>query len=180
MEEKYEAEIEQEESNIAKEQDNEGTALSASTFLRPISELRAPKVVCLQESDTVKDAISMMQQKRIGSVVVVKGEKIAGIFTERDVLMKVIGITEQWQSIKLSEVMTPDPQTLQSTDEVAYVLNNMQVGGYRHIPIVDQDDRPLAMVSIKNVVDWLLEFFPNEVTNLTGEPYRGTPRREGA
>ena len=54
-----------------------------------------------------------------------------------------------------------------------------QVGGYRHIPIVDQSDRPVSIVSIKDVVTFLLDYFPAEITNLTGEPYRGPKLREG-
>jgi CBS domain-containing protein len=119
-------------------------------------------------------------KNKIGSVVVTKDGKIEGIITERDILMKVIGILDDWKSTSVEKIMTPHPQILMPEDEVAYVLNNMHVGGYRHVPIVNEDEEPVSMISIKDVVSWLLDHFPVEIINLTGEPYRGPVSREGA
>ena len=121
-----------------------------------------------------------MQKKKIGSVVLTSNGELSGILTERDLLMKVLGIHDNWSSLKASDVMTAGPQSLQAGDEIAYVLNNMHVGGYRHVPIVDENEKPVGMVSIKDVVSWILDHFPQEITNLTGEPFRGKASREGA
>jgi CBS domain-containing protein len=168
-----------EEMNIADEQDT-STALSSETFLHPVEELSLPPVIALDIKSTVGQAIDLMQSKKIGSLVIVDGQRLMGIFTERDVLMRVIGKIEDWRNAPIHEVMTGSPQTLQKQDEIAYVLNNMHVGGYRHVPIVDENETPISMVSIKDVVSWILDHFPQEVTNLTGEPFRGEKSREGA
>ena len=167
-----------EELEIAREQDLSGTALNSDSFLEHIKELKLPPVIALDEKTNLENAISLMQEKKIGSIVVTKDEKLVGIFTERDVLMRVIGKIDNWKETQLKTVMTEDPQTLMAHDEIAYILNNMHVGGYRHIPIVDEAHKPHSMVSIKDVVSWLLEHFPNEVLNLSGEPFRGKRDRD--
>ncbi len=169
-----------EEFQVAKEQDSDGTALSSDTFKEPIKNVKMPKVLGVDVSTTVGDAVKCMQEKKIGSVVVTKNGKLEGIITERDILMKVIGIIDDWKNASVEDVMTRNPQSLMPQDEIAYVLNNMHVGGYRHVPIVNEDDEPISMISIKDVVSWLLDHFPMEIINLTGEPYRGPVSREGA
>ena len=69
---------------------------------------------------------------------------------------------------------------LMATDMIAYVMNNMHVGGYRHVPIVDENNVPISIVSIKDVMSFILDYFPEEILNITGEPFRGTPFRESA
>ncbi len=170
----------EEEMTIAEEQDAEGTSLNSHAFLRPISELRLLPVICIDVKHTIGDAIALMQDKKIGSLVITKNKELVGIFTERDILMRVIGIIEDWKNTSIAEVMTRGPQTLMEQDELAYVLNNMHLGGFRHIPIVDKNDIPVSMVSIKDVVNWILDQFPKEIDNLTGEPFRGRHEREGA
>ena len=64
------------------------------------------------------------------------------------------------------------------TASVAYALNKMSVDGYRHIPIVDDDDRAIAVLSIKDIVHFLVEFFPEAVLNLPGDPGLAIPKTE--
>ncbi len=168
-----------EETQVANEQDHGGTVLSSQSFLRPIKELSLPPVVALEKGTALKEVIGLMQSKKIGSVVVTDKKTLVGIFTERDVLMKVIGKIKNWETTSVGEVMTPNPRSLRAEDEIAYALNNMHVGGYRHIPIVDAKGLPVSMVSIKDVMSWVLDFFPHEIVNLTGEPFRGHRTAEG-
>jgi CBS domain-containing protein len=170
----------EEEQGIADEQDERGTSLSSDSFKKPISCIKSPSVISLDEETSLGDTVKLMQEKRIGSVVLTKGTELSGIITERDLLMKVLGLKEDWKSLKVKDVMTKNPQSLQTGDELAYVLNNMHVGGYRHVPIVDEANKPVSMISIKDVVSWVLDHFPGEIINLTGEPFRGKSDREGA
>ncbi|MGZ0171150.1 MAG: CBS domain-containing protein, partial [Planctomycetales bacterium] len=76
---------------------------------------------------------------------------------------------------------TPDPQALRSTDELVYALNLMSVGGYRHVPIVDETGRPVAVVSMRDIVEHIVSQFPDEVLKLPPSPDRSiTQNREGA
>jgi predicted transcriptional regulator len=168
-----------EELQIASEQDDEGTVLAAESFTLPIKRVTMPKAISVEEGTSLGEVVSMMQEKKIGSIVITNKGKLTGILTERDILMKVIGKMENWQTTAVSEVMTSAPQSLMEDDEIAYVLNNMHIGGYRHIPIVNENEEPIAMMSIKDVVGWILDHFPNEIANMTGEPYRGEKSRDG-
>ena len=66
--------------------------------------------------------------------------------------------------------MTPSPETLRPKDSVAYALNKMSVGRIRHVPLVDDDGRPAGMISVRDIVDFLVEVFPEEILNLPSEP----------
>jgi CBS domain-containing protein len=170
----------EEELDIAKEQDKAGTALSAETFETPLKEVNTPRVIGVEESTSIKAVIDILQKKKMGSVVVTKDGVLTGIVTERDILLKVICIIDDLENTPITNIMTANPQSLRKEDEVAYVLNNMHVGGYRHVPIVNEKDEPISMISIKDVISWILDHFPQEITNLTGEPFRGEISREGA
>ena len=121
-----------------------------------------------------------MQQKKIGSVLITKKGKLAGIITERDILNKVIGKMDDFKTRPVTDAMTPNPLRLMPGDMIAYVMNNMHVGGYRHVPIVNEKDEPISIISIKDVMTFILDYFPEDVTNTVGEPYRGPAHREGA
>jgi len=68
---------------------------------------------------------------------------------------------------------------LQKSDKLAYVLNNMHVGGYRHVPVVDENEVPTGIISVKDVIQYILDFFPKSVANLCDQPYRGVTSRDG-
>jgi CBS domain-containing protein len=77
--------------------------------------------------------------------------------------------------------MTPDPECLTMSDEIAWVLNLMAVGGFRHVPIVDDTGRPVAVFSVKDIVERLVELFPKDVLTLPLHPGKDIARtREGA
>ncbi|MBR9978028.1 MAG: CBS domain-containing protein [Bacteroidetes bacterium] len=118
----------------------------------------------------IRDAIHMMQSKRIGCVLVTSHNKLLGIFTERDVLKKIIGAAFDLRSTPITEVMTINPQALNDDDTIAYALNFMDLGGYRHIPIVNEQFEPLGVVSVKDIVSYLVQHFADEVLNLPPHP----------
>jgi len=168
-----------EESQIANEQDSTKT-LSSDIFEGPISNLPQYKAICLDESATLEEAIKTMQNKKIGSVLITNNGQLTGIITERDILLKVTGVVTDLAAAKVRDYMTEDPQCLRSEDMIAYVMNNMHVGGYRHVPIVDDNGIPLTVISIKNVMTFILDYFPEHITNIQGEPFRGPVSRESA
>jgi CBS domain-containing protein len=169
-----------EEMQIMQEQDAEPKVMNSEMFKLSIHELRMPAVKTLDCSATIGDAIDMMQKNRIGSVVITKDGKLEGIVTERDVLLKVIGLIENYKTESITKVMTADPVSLMPGDAIAYALNNMHVGGYRHVPIVNEENEPISLVSIKDVVSFIMDYFPEEITNLTGTPFRGPVTRDSA
>lgn len=169
-----------EEMQIMEEQDQEGTQLSSEVFKLPISDLKPHRPVCLEVSASIQEAIDVMQKNKFGSVLVTENGTLAGIITERDILMKTVNIIKDFNQAKVTEIMTPQPTSLRMDDLICYVLNNMHVGGYRHVPIVDDAQKPIGIVSIKDVVSFILDHFPSEIINLLDQPYRGKSQREGA
>ncbi|HEX9614620.1 MAG TPA: CBS domain-containing protein [Bacteroidota bacterium] len=161
------------------EEPEQTKALNSSTFRQPIKHLKVLKPVSLAPGQTVREALEIMREKRFGCVVITEHEKLVGILTERDILMKVAGVKGS-EAKKVREIMTPDPEVFQPDDSIAFVLNAMHVGGYRHVPVVDESGTPLAVVSVKDIVGFILDHFAEDVLNLPPKPMRTTDQREGA
>src|SRR5437016_319347 len=140
----------------------------------PIRYVAPRPPLCLAPSDTVIDAIRTMREHRIGCVLVVEGERLVGIVTERDFIMK-LGQADAGRP--LSDFMTPDPEVLSPDDPIVYALNKMSVGGFRHVPLVDEARRPVGVVSAKDIIDYIADFFPNDVLTVPPAPARGARGR---
>lgn len=134
----------------------------------PISDLplRDPILVC--STSSVADAVKNMNDHHTGCVLVEKDGKLIGIFTERDVLTKDFFRADS-HTVAVESVMTKNPETLEPEDSIAFALNKMSVGGYRHIPIVD-DGKPVGVLSVRDIVDFLVDLFPGDVFNLPPSP----------
>ncbi|RLA61853.1 MAG: hypothetical protein DRQ88_10725 [Epsilonproteobacteria bacterium] len=171
----------EEELKIAQEQDAEPTKISAKIFREKIKTLNLKTVLTADEKTTLSEAVIMMQKNEGGSLVIVnKKNNVLGILTERDFLMKVLGKVKNWENEPVTTAMTPDPFCLHCNDIIAHVMHNMHIGGYRHIPVVDNDDKAILIVSIKDVVSFIFEQFPTEIDNILDEPFKGKHIREGA
>ena len=147
--------------------------ITSDNLMQPIERLLSKPALTVDVSQTVGDALALMRDRAYGSIVVTRDDKVAGIITERDLICRIIGVVPNFEAMNVAEAMTPNPITLRKEDPVVYVMHNMQVGGYRHVPVVDEQDRPVSIVSIKDVLRFVLSYFPRDVYNLTAEPYRG-------
>ncbi|HVN77969.1 MAG TPA: CBS domain-containing protein [Terriglobia bacterium] len=103
---------------------------------------------------SVAKALELMKEMNIGCILVVDEHQLVGIFSERDFLLKLAGLGKPLTDVVLREVMTPKPVTLEPGDTIRYALHLMSVGGFRHIPIVD-NTRVLGILSIKHVLRYL-------------------------
>ena len=102
----------------------------------------------------VNDAIRRMHDKGIDCVLVTDGGRLVGIFTDRDAVVKVAGLDREPRPI--ATLMTRDPVVLRHDETIAVAINKMAVGGFRHIPIVD-DGRPTGVVTARDVFRHLVE-----------------------
>ncbi len=168
-----------EELSMMYEKEKDPTVLDAAAFSKPIKNIRVRKPIAMSPEHTVAKAIQQMNERGVGCVLVTEKKKLVGIFTERDVLKKVAGKLDPATS-KLRDVMTPKVEGLQADDSIAYVLNTMHVGGYRHVPIIDENGLPVAVISVKDIVAYIIEHFPEDIINLPPQPMRTTTEREGA
>ena len=119
----------------------------------------------------------------LASSLIVDNEKLVGVFSERDVLVKVAGagVLIDTAAVSVADLMTSNPQTLRESHELVYALNLMSVGGFRHVPIVDDGGRPVAVISMRDIVEYIVALFPDEVLKLPPSPDSTiTQNREGA
>jgi CBS domain-containing protein len=140
--------------------------IDGETLRLPIRELRLKNVVELPPSGSVLEAVELMARESVGCVMIVEDGKLVGVFTERDVLVRVVKAGRDAATTPLVEVMTSEPSTLTPDHMIAYALNFMHVGGFRHVPVVDEELRPLGLVDVRVVLAYLAEFFPEDVRNL--------------
>lgn len=131
-------------------------------------------------STSLGRVLQLMRESNRGAVLVVSNEKLVGIFTERDVLMKVAGQPTDLEHTAVSQLMTVDPVTLPVDASVAFALNKMLIEGFRHIPLVDDHNQPVAVVSMRDLIDYLSNFFSREILNLPPDPRVGFRNRDGA
>jgi signal-transduction protein with cAMP-binding, CBS, and nucleotidyltransferase domain len=100
------------------------------------------------------DVIKKMNEARVGCALVLERGRLVGIFTERDVLNKLVGKAALAQTTAVSDLMSANPETLNENDSVATALNKMSLGRYRHIPI-QRADGSYAVTSIKHVLKYI-------------------------
>ena len=104
----------------------------------------------LSPDATVREAVKMMAGRKIGAVLITRDGKLAGIFTERDVLTRIVDAGLDPDKTKLEEVMTPDPDTLAPNDRAMDALAQMSSRGYRHLPVVD-NNQLVGIVSVRDI-----------------------------
>jgi CBS domain-containing protein len=116
---------------------------------------------------SVREAIERMVSQHRAAVVIVDAEgRLIGIFTERDVLIRVLGEGRDPVTTRLGAVMTPQPEALSAGDRICFAVNRMSTAGFRTIPLVDGEGRPIGIITVNDVVKWLAEIFPEAVLNL--------------
>jgi len=141
--------------------------LHADALDDTIDVLNPAEPVCLPPTATVAEAAQAMLARRQAGVLVVDREgRLQGIFTERDVLTRVVGAGRDPARTVLADVMTTEPEALTPGHRVAYALHCMSVSGYRTVPLVDDDARPIGVITVTDVVKWLASLFPEEILNL--------------
>jgi len=114
---------------------------------------------------SVDEAIKTMQEHGSGYVVLVKDKKPIGIFTENDVLYKVLERNINGGS-PVSEFMTKDPCVLSPDDSVGDAIDLMGKHRFYHIPLVDREDALVGILSVRSLIRFLAAFYPTEIYNL--------------
>jgi CBS domain-containing protein len=119
-----------------------------------LDELGAPPPLAVEPDTTVAVAVERMHAAEADCVLVTDEGRLVGIFTDRDAVVKAAGT--RLDAFSVREFMTPDPVILRHDDPIAIAIHKMAVGGFRHIPIVD-DGRPTGVVTAKDVFDHLAD-----------------------
>jgi CBS domain-containing protein len=128
--------------------------LEESISRHTIRVLSPKPAITVPATCTVRDAIATMVQKNIGCLLVETGKSLVGVFTERDVLNRVSSDLKALDA-PVSEYMTPKPATIRRQDSIAYALHSMDIGGYRHLAIVDGSGTPTGILSVRDILRFL-------------------------
>lgn len=116
---------------------------------------------------TVADAVNVMNQHKVGSILVMQGSQLVGIFTERDVLTRVIAAGRVPDSTSVAEVMTHNPVTISPHATVEEVMAVITERRCRHLPVLEPGTRNvIGMVSIGDILRWLVESHRAEADHL--------------
>lgn len=142
--------------------------VDGAILMEPIRGLDPHDPICVHPGTSLRDAITAMNDAHVGCVLVTEGDRLVGILTERDILKKVAGHLDLDSPVE--RTMTPNPETVVMDDSIAHVLNKMHTGGYRHIPVLDGQGRPVGIVSMRDVVKFIVSLFPAVVLNEPPEP----------
>jgi CBS domain-containing protein len=125
--------------------------------------MRRAKLVKAKPETLVARAAALMTAKNVGAILVVEGERLVGIFTERDIVFRVVAHGLDPRTTRIAEVMTRDPQTVAPGRPFGYALALMHRGGFRHLPVVE-DGRPVGIVSARSAMDPDLLEFSSEIS----------------
>ena len=140
--------------------------LDSNFLCQSLSILEPQKPLCLGSSDSVKSAVDNLKTQRMGCVLIIdeKG-KLEGIFSERDYIIKVYGSGADELKEPISTFMTREPLTVDPVTTIAFALNLMSQGGFRHLPVIDSEQHPVGIISVKNIVDYIANSFLEDVLN---------------
>ena len=136
-----------------------------------------PRTIDVEAS--ISDAVNSMREHNVGCLLVTEGGRLAGIFTDRDLLTRVLARGRSLES-PMRTCMTPNPVTVGPKDPVRTVIRRMQKGGYRHLPVVDGTGRPIGIISSRRIVHYLVEHFPALIFNQPPDPNKFPESPEGA
>jgi CBS domain-containing protein len=127
----------------------------------------------------VAEAVRLMRQHQVGCLLVCNGDTLLGIFTERDLLRRVLA-AGQPLTLPVAQCMTPNPVIVSPTAPISAAVRLMEEGGYRHLPVLGRDGKPVGVLSVKRIVHYLVEHYPITVYNLPPDPDHFPLEPEGA
>lgn len=123
------------------------------------------ELVCMAPGTPVREAVRTMAEKRIAAILVIEGRRLRGIFTERDVTVRVVAPGLDPDTTPLSDVMTGSPDTLEPDAKAIEALNLMEERRYRHLPVVAADGTVMGIVSIRDLFAVVRRTLEEEIRN---------------
>ncbi len=125
----------------------------------------------VRDDDTAQQAGRYMLEKNVSAVPVMRGQELVGVLSERDFVRRILMHGRDWTALRVSDVMTPEPLTVKSTDDVQECMLLMKHHGFRHLPVVD-DGKLMGFVSLRDLL--LNEIDEKEIEVRMMRAYMGT------
>jgi CBS domain-containing protein len=118
----------------------------------PVHALKPRNPVTILPDAPIQTAIDLLLRENVGAVLVVdESGKLAGILSERDLLTKAAERADSFANLLVRDIMTPNPETVTADDSLAFAVHKMDVGGYRHVPVV-REGRPSGVLSARDLL----------------------------
>jgi CBS domain-containing protein len=152
--------------------------LARNLKIESVSRLHPTPPWHVSPADSVAVALQLMREKSQGCILICENKALMGIFTERDLIRRVLAPGKSLAS-PIADHMTAKPVTVQLKDPISMAIRRMEEGGYRHLPVV-VDNEAVGVLSVKRIVHYLVEHFPGTVYNLPPDPSAVQQEREGA
>jgi CBS domain-containing protein len=153
--------------------------LARNLKIESVSRLHPTPPLAVQPTQTVAEAAELMRRQRVGCLLVCADERLVGIFTERDLMRRVLA-SGRPMTETVGACMTANPVVVNPKEPIGAAVRLMEEGGYRHLPVVDEAGRPVGVLSVKRIIHYLVEHFPGTVYNLPPDPGAVQQEREGA
>lgn len=134
--------------------ESQGNEVERGISLHKVSVLCPREPLCVQVDATVREVVALMAEKNAGCVLVEDGARLAGVFTERDVLNKISADLSGLDR-PVRDFMTPSPLTITHRDSIGYAMQSMDMGGYRHIPVVNSAGIVTGIISVRAIMRFL-------------------------
>jgi CBS domain-containing protein len=148
-----------------------GASLREESAMAKLLRNSSRPAITVHETSTVLEAVKTMVRERIGAVVVMKGKKMTGIFSERDVLEKIVLARRDPATTPVAAVMTSDVLSIPAPGDEAVAATTMAEHHIRHLPIVNEKKNVVGMVSLRGVMEERIADLEHEVQVL--EAYLG-------
>ena len=130
-------------------------SLERSVMYDQVKTLKQHPPVTMTASGTVGEAIERMLAANVGAILVVDSAGLlVGIFSERDLLKKIAGTVADYEEMPITQFMTPRPESVSTTDTLNFVLQKMDAGGYRHVPVVE-NGKPVSLISARDMLRFI-------------------------
>ncbi len=145
----------------------------------PVTAINFREPARANEDTPLIEVVGRMRELRRGAAVVEKDGQIVGIFTEHDLMLRVDHSSQDWHQKPVREVMTAEVIMVSSKDTLSIAVKKMQDGVFRHLPVDRGPGQPVALISIRDILAYIAEHFPDEFINLPPDPAHEAHRRWG-
>lgn len=145
---------------------------------KKIGEIVNPRLIQAPPSTTIERAVEMMRENKSAYIVVSEKKRVVGMFTESDLAQKIINKKVDWNR-PIREFMSDEPVVLRPDDTVGRAVDFMAENDFYHIPLVNEKQELVNVLSVRTLVRFLAEFYPGEVYNIPPNPHQIASQAEG-
>ena len=145
-----------------------------------VGDVTTRSIARVQGDARLSDVVTEITERRRGAVIVEDDSgAVVGIFTERDLITRVDHANHAWHDTPVDRVMTTNPKTIAETESISDAIHLMSAGTFRHLPVCDSSGRAVGLLSIRDILAHIAEYFPKEFLNLPPDPMHEASARWG-